>query len=118
MIKFYACENGFVEQDERGPHFWINVGCPTSADKDFLVSELGVPESFLDNIADEDERPRFEREQDWLLTIQQGSFQPYETSECARLFQYLLEREQYARPKTRQGICGVSRCRAYGGCGD
>lgn len=69
MIRFYACDNGFVEQDERGPHFWINVECPTSADRDFLLGELGLPESFLDNIADEDERPRFEREDGWLLTI-------------------------------------------------
>lgn len=69
MIRFYTCENGFVERDERGPHFWINVERPTPADRDFLTSELGVPESFLDNIADEDERPRFEHEWEWLLTI-------------------------------------------------
>lgn len=69
MIRFFASENGFVERDERGPHFWINVECPTKADREFLLGEIGVPESFLDNIADEDERPRFEREDDWLLTI-------------------------------------------------
>ena len=69
MIRFYACENGFVEREKCGPHFWINVECPTPADRDMLLGELGVPESFLDNIADEDERPRFEREDDWLLTI-------------------------------------------------
>lgn len=69
MIRFYACNNGFVEQPEPGPHFWINVECPTQADSDFLLDELGVPESFLDNIADEDERPRFEREEGWLLTL-------------------------------------------------
>lgn len=69
MIKFYACENGFVEREERGPHFWINVECPTPSDRNFLLGEIGVPESFLENICDEDERPRFEREDDWLLTI-------------------------------------------------
>lgn len=69
MIRFYACENGFVEREERGPHFWINVECPAPSDREFLLGELGVPESFLDNIADEDERPRFERENGWLLTI-------------------------------------------------
>lgn len=69
MIKFYSCENGFIERDERAPHFWINVIQPSPEDRDFLLGELGIPESFLDNIADEDERPRFEREREWLLTI-------------------------------------------------
>lgn len=69
MIKFYSCENGFIERDVYTPHFWINVVQPTQEDSKFLLDELGVPESFLDNIADEDERPRFERESEWLLTI-------------------------------------------------
>ena len=69
MIRFYSCENGFVEKDERGSHFWINVENPSLSDREFLLGELGVPVSFLDNIADEDERPRFERECGWLLTI-------------------------------------------------
>lgn len=69
MIRFYSCENGFIEKEANAPHFWINVERPSAADRDFLLDELGVPESFLDNIADEDERPRFEREDNWLLTI-------------------------------------------------
>lgn len=69
MIRFYACNNGFVEQTEPDPNFWINVECPTREDTDFLLDELGVPKSFLENIADEDERPRFEREDGWLLTL-------------------------------------------------
>lgn len=69
MIKFYSCENGFVERDCRSPHFWIDVERPTMSDRKFLLDELGVPESFVENISDEDERPRFEREGEWLLTI-------------------------------------------------
>lgn len=69
MVKFYVCEDGFVEREDRGEHYWINVVCPDEADRAFMLDELGVPESFLDNIADIDERPRFEREDGWLLTI-------------------------------------------------
>ena len=69
MIKFYSCENeGFVEMTEWQPHYWISVECPTEDDCGFLRS-LDVPESFMENIADIDERPRFEREDGWLLTI-------------------------------------------------
>ena len=69
MIKFYACEqDGFVEKDEWHPHYWINVDCPDDHDTCELV-RLGVPQSFITNIADMDERPRFEREDGWLMTI-------------------------------------------------
>lgn len=69
MVKFYSCENeGLVERDEWAPHYWINVECPTEDDCRFLRS-LHVPESFMENVADVDERPRFEHEDGWLLTI-------------------------------------------------
>lgn len=69
MIRFYACENeGFVEREEWQPHYWINVECPDAADCKSLAG-LGVPASFMENVADRDERPRFEREDGWLLTI-------------------------------------------------
>lgn len=69
MIRFYESEDGFVERPVRGGGFWINVEIPDDNDRAFLISELGVPESFIENVADIDERPRFEREDDWLLTI-------------------------------------------------
>lgn len=69
MIKYYSCDtDGLVEQSEWQPHYWINVETPTDADCTFLRN-LSVPESFLEYVADSDERPRFEREDGWLLTI-------------------------------------------------
>lgn len=69
MIRYYSCENdGLVEQTEWQPHYWINVECPGEEDCTFLRG-LGVPESFLEYVADRDERPRFEHEDGWLLTI-------------------------------------------------
>lgn len=51
------------------PNCWINVECPDAGDLDFLTRELKVPQSFLNDIADVDERPRTEMEDNWLLTI-------------------------------------------------
>lgn len=69
MIKFYAYEGGsIVEKNEWQPHYWINVECPDEEDYAFLQG-LNLPESFMENVADMDERPRFEREAGWLMTI-------------------------------------------------
>mgnify|MGYP000396931435 CR=1 FL=1 len=51
------------------PNCWVNVECPDNDDFKFLTEELKVPESFLEDIADVDERPRTETEDNWLLTI-------------------------------------------------
>ena len=42
---------------------------PDSSDFKFLTETLKIPESFLNDIADTDERPRTETEGNWLLTI-------------------------------------------------
>ncbi len=51
------------------PKCWINVEFPDEDDIYFLTDKLGVPSEFLADIADVDERPRTEREDDWQLTI-------------------------------------------------
>lgn len=69
MIRFYSCdEEGFVEKTEWQPHYWIHVESPEEGDCRTLA-DLGVPASFMQNVADAEERPRFEREDGWLLTI-------------------------------------------------
>ena len=69
MRKYLYSENGFVEKNEWKPNCWVNVECPDDSDFQFLTQELKVPESFLEDIADTDERPRTETEGNWLLTI-------------------------------------------------
>lgn len=70
MIRFYACEDdGFVEKDRWQPRYWINIDRPDDTDTRYICDQWGVPPSFIENIADVDERPRFEREDGWLLTI-------------------------------------------------
>lgn len=69
MRTYLYCEAGFVEKAQWLPNCWVNVVCPDTDDFRFLTQELQVPESFLNDIADTDERPRTETEGDWLLTI-------------------------------------------------
>ena len=69
MRKYLFCESGFIEKRQWMPHCWVNVECPTEDDFKFLQDELKVPASFLNDIADIDERPRTDTEGNWLLTI-------------------------------------------------
>lgn len=69
MRKFLYCEAGFVEKNQWLPNSWVNVECPTTEDIEFLIRKFNVPDSFISDIADTDERPRIEFEGDWLLTV-------------------------------------------------
>lgn len=69
MRQYLYCEAGFVEKTQWLPNCWVNITCPNQNDFDFLTKELKVPESFLKDIADTDERPRTETEGNWLLSI-------------------------------------------------
>lgn len=69
MRRFFLPKNVFTETDRVQSDCWIKVVCPTQDDLDFLIDEIGVPESFLADTADKDERPRVEIEDDWQLTI-------------------------------------------------
>ena len=69
MRTYLYCEAGFVEKAHWLPNSWVNVVCPNNDDFEFLTKTLNVPESFLDDIADTDERPRTDTEGNWLLTI-------------------------------------------------
>lgn len=69
MRKFYTSENGYIELEDWQPECWINIECPDLQDLLYLKDELGVPETFLDSASDDDERPRFDHEDGWLLTI-------------------------------------------------
>lgn len=69
MRRYLYCENGFVEKPQWMPNCWVNVECPDADDFHFLEETLQVPKSFLEDIADADERPRTDTEGNWLLTI-------------------------------------------------
>jgi magnesium transporter len=47
----------------------VQVTCPTQDDKDFLENALGIPDYFISDIADTDERARYEFDDGWVLII-------------------------------------------------
>ena len=51
------------------PNCWIKIECPDTDDYNFLQKTLNVPEYFLADIADIDERPRVETEDEWTFII-------------------------------------------------
>jgi len=63
MRTYLYCEAGFVEKPQWLPNCWVNVVCPNNDDFEFLTKTLNVPESFLNDIADTDERPRTDTRQ-------------------------------------------------------
>ncbi|MDR1202129.1 MAG: magnesium transporter CorA family protein, partial [Tannerellaceae bacterium] len=65
----YSEATGFVEKDHWLANCWVKVETPTTDDIHYLINELQVPESFISDIEDTDERPRIEYEDNWLLTI-------------------------------------------------
>ncbi|MDR6846659.1 Mg2+ and Co2+ transporter CorA [Flavobacterium granuli] len=69
MKAFYKNNNGLIESKEWTPNCWINIECPTSEEKKYLLEELQVPEEFYNDIEDIDERPRIEVENGWTLII-------------------------------------------------
>lgn len=69
MRAFYKNNNGLIASTEWIPNCWINIECPTEAEKKYLLEDLQIPEAFYNDIEDVDERPRIEIENDWTLII-------------------------------------------------
>ena len=69
MRTFINGENGLNVIQEWAPHCWINIENPTLEDLNYLTEELQIPQSFLNDIEDPDERPRIEHEDDWKIIV-------------------------------------------------
>lgn len=69
MRRYLVCDEGFNVVEQWTPGCWVNVECPDRDDFRFLEDELNIPEQILTYTSDIDERPRIERNGDWVLTI-------------------------------------------------
>lgn len=69
MRTYLSLQAGMPQLESYQPKVWVNIELPDEDDLYFLTEELGVPQEFLSDIADVDERPRTEREDYWQLTI-------------------------------------------------
>ena len=80
MRTFLMGKVGFVEKKIWEPNCWINVVSPTQEDIRYLIDEKGVPEAFIDDIEDVDERSRLEVEEGWTLMIMRIPFKSVDNS--------------------------------------
>ncbi|MDO4692883.1 MAG: magnesium transporter CorA family protein [Porphyromonadaceae bacterium] len=69
MRTYISMSAGLPQLTAFEPTCWVNVESPDEDDFYFLTEKLGVPAEFLSDIADVDERPRTEREDNWQLTL-------------------------------------------------
>ena len=51
------------------PNCWIQVTCPTDDDQRELEGKYNIPDYFLSDISDTDERARYEYDDGWMLII-------------------------------------------------
>lgn len=69
-MKTYWNFNGNLNAiSEWQPNCWIQVTCPTEQDQQELQERFWIPDYFLSDIADTDERARYEYDDGWMLII-------------------------------------------------
>ena len=69
MKTFWNTQGGLSQFNEWQPNSWIQVTCPTEEDQQFLEEKFQIPNYFLSDISDTDERARYEYDDGWMLII-------------------------------------------------
>ncbi len=69
MRTYWNIDKNLSVIKEWQPNCWIQVTCPTDEDKDFLEENFQIPDYFLSDISDTDERARYEYDDGWMLII-------------------------------------------------
>lgn len=69
MITYLKNIRGYRTIENWEPNCWINVECPTDEEIALLSARFNIPQEFITDIADVDERPRTEVDDDWQYLI-------------------------------------------------
>ena len=69
MKTFWNYTGGLTTINEWQPNCWIQVTCPTEEDQRYLENEFKIPDYFMPDISDTDERARYEYDDGWMLII-------------------------------------------------
>src|SRR5574344_1589251 len=69
MRTFWNTTHCLKTIDEWQPYCWIQVTCPTEEDQQFLEQHFNIPDYFISDISDTDERARYEYDDGWMLII-------------------------------------------------
>ena len=69
MISYWKCRDGFSEIHQWKSGCWIRVTNPTAEELSLLQERFAVPMDFINDAEDIEERPRVDREDNWLLVF-------------------------------------------------
>ena len=69
MKTYWNTQGGLTQINEWQPNSWIQVTCPTEEDQQLLEEQFQIPDYFLSDISDTDERARYEYDDGWMLII-------------------------------------------------
>lgn len=69
MRTFWNISEKLSSIKEWEPGCWIQVTCPTEEDQQMLEDNYHIPDYFLSDISDTDERARYEYDDGWMLII-------------------------------------------------
>ena len=69
MKTFWNTQGGLNQINDWQPNCWIQVTCPTEDDQRELEEKFNIPDYFMSDISDTDERARYEYDDGWMLII-------------------------------------------------
>ena len=69
MKTYWNINEKLTALKEWQPNCWIQVTCPTDEDQRELMERYHIPDYFLSDISDTDERARYEYDDGWMLII-------------------------------------------------
>ena len=69
MRTYWNTIGGLTTIKEWEPNCWIQVTCPTEEDQLMLEKQFNIPDYFMSDISDTDERARYEYDDGWMLII-------------------------------------------------
>ena len=69
MKTYWNTQDGLTQLTEWQPNCWIQMTCPTAEDQRELEKQFNIPDYFLSDISDTEERARYEYDDGWMLII-------------------------------------------------
>ena len=69
MRTYWNTDGQLQKIDAWQPNCWIQVTCPTEEDQLLLEKQFSIPDYFMSDISDTDERARYEYDDGWMLII-------------------------------------------------
>ena len=69
MKTFWNTKGGLHTINGWEPNCWMQITCPTDEDRKMLEEQYEIPDYFLSDISDTDERARYEYDDGWMLII-------------------------------------------------